>query len=88
VESQATDLKLVPDPGDYRWSNYNAHLTGKDNKLVKVRPLLQIVHSWKELLRYLLRKLRQRVSEGMNAPADLLAMIFLLIASNWKSGNH
>ena len=40
----------VTDPCDYKWSSYNAHLTGKDNKLVKVGPLLQIVHSWKEFV--------------------------------------
>jgi putative transposase len=41
---------LVNDPGDYKWSSYNTHLIGKDDKLVKVWPLLQIVHSWKEFV--------------------------------------
>jgi putative transposase len=42
--------KLVTDPGDYKWSSYNTHLTGKDDKLVKLEPLLQIAHSWKEFV--------------------------------------
>jgi putative transposase len=45
IERNPVRDKLVTDPGDYRWSSYNAHLTGKDDKLVKVGPLLQIVHS-------------------------------------------
>jgi putative transposase len=50
IERNPVRAKLVTDPGDYKWSSYNAYLTGKDDKLVKVRPLLQIVHSWKEFV--------------------------------------
>jgi putative transposase len=44
--------QLVTDPSDYKWSSYkcNAHLIGKDDKLVKVEPLLEILHSWKEFI--------------------------------------
>ncbi|WP_413873562.1 transposase [Desulfobacula sp.] len=50
IERNPVRAKLVTDPGDYKWSSYNAHLTGKNDKLVKVGPLLQIVHSWKEFV--------------------------------------
>jgi len=50
IERNPVRAKLVNDPGDYKWSSYNAHLIGKDDKLVKVGPLLQIVHSWKEFV--------------------------------------
>jgi len=50
IERNPVRAKLVTDPGDYKWSSYNAHLIGKDDKLVKVGPLLQIVHSWKEFV--------------------------------------
>jgi putative transposase len=50
IERNPVRAKLVTDPGDYSWSSYNAHLTGKDDKLVKAGPLLQIVHSCKKFV--------------------------------------
>nr|VFK23064.1 MAG: hypothetical protein BECKLFY1418C_GA0070996_113313 [Candidatus Kentron sp. LFY] len=33
--------KLVPQARDWQWSSVAAHLSGKDNKLVKVSPILE-----------------------------------------------
>ena len=36
--------------GDYRWSSASAHLSGEDDLLVKVAPLLEMVDDWEEVL--------------------------------------
>jgi len=35
---------------DYRWSSASAHLSGEDDTLVKVAPLLEMVDDWEEVL--------------------------------------
>jgi putative transposase len=41
---------LVERPGDWRWSSARAHLTGKDDRLMQVRPLLAMVADWQAFL--------------------------------------
>ena len=41
---------LAVAPGDYRWSSALAHLTGTDDALVQVSPLLEIAGNWRRLL--------------------------------------
>jgi putative transposase len=42
--------RLVARPQDWDWSSARAHLAGRDNELVKVRPLLQRVGSALDLI--------------------------------------
>jgi len=42
--------KLVKKPEDYQWSSARAHLSGIDDGLVKVQPMLDRVNHWAELL--------------------------------------
>jgi putative transposase len=41
---------IVKKPVNYRWSSCKAHLEDKDDILVKVRPLAEIIPNWSELL--------------------------------------
>ncbi len=41
---------IVKNAADYKWSSYRAHIQEKDDVLVKVRPLLEIIPHWRELL--------------------------------------
>jgi len=50
VELNPVRAKLVDRPEDFRWSSAKAHLTGKDDELVKVKPMLDRVTNWGELL--------------------------------------
>jgi putative transposase len=50
VELNPVRAKLVATPGAYRWSSARAHLKGKDDGLVRVRPLLELAGSWRRLL--------------------------------------
>lgn len=50
VELNPVRAKLVGRPEDYRWSSARAHLAGKDDTLVKVRPMLDRISDWAELL--------------------------------------
>jgi len=51
IELNPVRAKLANHPGDYGWSSCKAHLSGKDDKLVKVEPLLKIVSDWKNFIR-------------------------------------
>jgi len=42
--------KLAARPEDYRWSSARAHLAGKDDGLVKVKPMLDRAGDWAALL--------------------------------------
>ena len=46
VEMNPVATNLVEHPQDYRWSSARAHLEGKDDELVKVAPLLDLVSDW------------------------------------------
>ena len=50
IELNPVRAKLVKRPEDYRWSSARAHLEGKDDVLVKVKPMLDRVSHWDELL--------------------------------------
>ena len=46
VELNPVRAGLVKSPGAYPWSSAAAHLTGRDDELVKVAPLLELVPNW------------------------------------------
>jgi len=46
VERNPVRAGLATNPWDYRWSSAGAHLSGKDDALVKTRPLLQMLGDW------------------------------------------
>jgi putative transposase len=50
IELNPVRAKLVVAPSEYRWSSARAHLKGKDDGLVRVRPLLEIAGNWRRLL--------------------------------------
>lgn len=50
VELNPVRARMMRDPGAYRWSSAAAHLTGQDDRLVQVRPLLELVGDWKAFL--------------------------------------
>ena len=50
IEMNPVRAKLVAKPEDYRWSSAKAHLSGRDDNLVKVKPMLDRVGNWAELL--------------------------------------
>ena len=50
VELNPVRARLVLDAGDWRWSSATAHLSGRDNALVRVAPLLAMVADWRGLL--------------------------------------
>ena len=41
---------LVEEAWDWRWSSAKAQRRGKDDRLVKVKPLLELVGNWKEFV--------------------------------------
>jgi putative transposase len=51
VELNPVRSGLVRSPQDWPWSSAIPHLSGKDDKLVRVRPLLDLVGDWKEFLK-------------------------------------
>ncbi|MFQ5848885.1 MAG: transposase [Candidatus Methylomirabilales bacterium] len=50
VELNPVRAGLVTDPAAYPWSSAAAHLAGRDDALVKVKPLLELVGSWRAFL--------------------------------------
>lgn len=50
VEMNPVRAGMVSRPQDYPWSSAAAHLQGKDDGLVAVQPLLQMVPSWQDFL--------------------------------------
>ena len=50
VEMNPVRAGLVARPGEWRWSSARAHLSGGDDGLVKVAPLLALVSDWEQLL--------------------------------------
>jgi putative transposase len=43
VELNPVRARIVSKAEDYRWSSASAHLSGEDDTLVKVAPLLEMV---------------------------------------------
>lgn len=50
IELNPVKAKLVKRPGQYKWSSAKAHLTAKDDGLVRVKPLLKLIEDWNEFL--------------------------------------
>jgi len=50
IEMNPVGADLVKQPEDYRWSSIHAHLEGKDDELVKVAPLLDLIPDWSSFL--------------------------------------
>ncbi len=50
IELNPLRAGLVADPCDWRWSSARAHLTGRDDALVKVAPLLAMIPDWRAFL--------------------------------------
>lgn len=50
VELNPVRAALVADAGDWRWSSARAHLSGRDDGLVRVAPLLGTVGDWRGFL--------------------------------------
>lgn len=50
VELNPVRANLVADAADWRWSSATAHLLGRDDRLVKVAPMLAMVPNWRPLL--------------------------------------
>jgi putative transposase len=50
VELNPVRAKMVTKAQAYRWSSARAHLSGVDDGLVKVKPMLDRVENWAELL--------------------------------------
>lgn len=50
VERNPVSAKLCEKPEQWRWSSASAHLQGRDDRLVSVRPMLQLIHDWKAYL--------------------------------------
>jgi len=50
VEMNPVRARMVNRPEEWRWSSASTHLSGIDDRLVKVRPMLERVSDWRELL--------------------------------------
>ena len=50
IELNPMKAGLVKSPEKYLWSSTRAHLTGQDDDLVTVKPLLQMVDDWRKFL--------------------------------------
>lgn len=50
VEVNPVRARLVDRPRDWPWSSARAHLAGRDDGLVKVSPLLDMVPDWRAFL--------------------------------------
>lgn len=50
VELNPVRAGLVAKPEEWRWSSAGAHLAGKNDKLIEVKPLLDLVPDWGKFL--------------------------------------
>lgn len=50
IELNPVGAGLVEDPAAYLWSSARAHIEGRDDRLVSVSPLLEMVGDWKEFI--------------------------------------
>ncbi len=50
IELNPVGAGLLKDPAAYPWSSARSHIDGRDDKLVSVSPLLEIVPDWKEFI--------------------------------------
>jgi putative transposase len=53
IELNPVRAGLAKEPGDWCWSSVNAHMKGKDDILVKTKPLLEMVNiPWEKFLSF------------------------------------
>jgi putative transposase len=70
IELNPVRARLVKDPAAYTWSSARAHIEGRDDTLVSVSPLLEMIPAWREFLGEPIdsseayRKLRQHERTG------------------------
>ena len=69
VELNPVRAKLADDAAHWAWSSAKAHLSGRDDCLVQVGPMLALVHDWREFLNSAipeeeLRNLRSHAQTG------------------------
>ena len=50
VELNPLRARLTESAGGYEWSSAKAHLSGKDDGLCKVAPLLQLMRDWQSFI--------------------------------------
>ena len=50
VEMNPVAARMTARPEEYRWSSVDAHLAGRDDKLAKIAPLLDMVGDWRDYL--------------------------------------
>jgi len=50
VELNPVRAQMVQEPWEYPWSSAAAHMQGKDDRLMKVGPMLERVADWREYL--------------------------------------
>jgi putative transposase len=75
VERNPVRAKLCGRPPDWPWSSASAHLSRKDDTLVHVRPLLELVPNWSKHLSTepaatTLQELRRHESTGRPAGSE------------------
>jgi putative transposase len=75
IERNPVRAGLCRRPQDYPWSSAAAHLGGKDDRLVTVKPLLDLVPRWAEHLsadpaEEVIRQLRRSESTGRPAGSE------------------
>jgi putative transposase len=56
VELNPVRAKLVANVADWPWRSVRAHFSGRDDRLVKVAPLLAMISDWKAFLRSAMRE--------------------------------
>ena len=85
VELNPMRAKLVSEPTEYRWSSARAHVEGRDDALVKVKPLLERFGEWGELLaagldddEAGLLRLHERTGRPLGSPAFVARLEKLL----------
>jgi len=87
IELNPVKAKLVISPENYKWSSCKAHLNGKDDKLVVVKPLLNRISHWMDFFDKLFQKLKSPICKSMSAQDVPLEVNNLLTCLNWKQAD-
>ena len=77
IELNPVRARLVADPIAYPWSSARAHIEKRDDALVTVSPLMELISDWNEFLKDELQEkeyqeLRQHERTGRPLGSDLL----------------
>jgi len=64
VELNPVRAGLVEAPSEYPWSSARSHVTGRDDGLVQVAPLLELAPNWRRLLTSAVSEEELRVLRG------------------------